>query len=86
MYQPYLLGPIRFCGSNGGLRGLPKDIKEGFISDPIYHLLLGIFRGHMPKLRPKSQYLSEISGFFNFAKSKFRITLTNEKLSYLAGF
>ena len=38
----------------------------------------------MQKFSQKSQNLSKISGFQNFAKWRFRITLTNEKLTQLA--
>ena len=33
----------------------------------------------MQKFGPKPQYLSEISGFQNFVKLRFRIALTGEK-------
>ena len=44
----------------------------------IDHLLLVTFRGQMKKIGPKSQKLSEISGFQNLAMLRFHLTLTYE--------
>ena len=44
----------------------------------IDHLLLGTYRGHMPKFILKSQKLNEILRFENFEITRFRHTLTHE--------
>ena len=67
----------------GGLRGLPLRYQRRSNLWPhvaINHLFVCIFRDHMQKFGPKSQNLSEISGFENIVRLRFPITLTSEKL------
>ena len=42
------------------------------------YIFYDCFSGHMQKIRPKSQDLSEISGFQKILKLRFCITLTSK--------
>ena len=54
-------------------QGAPSHVAKDYL------LLLGTFGDHMQKFGPKSQNLSEISGFENIVSLRFPITLTLEK-------
>ena len=80
--KPYLIRPIRFCGSYGGASEAPPKLsrKESSLTPCCYIAFVsGYIDGSHPKIL-KSQNLRKISGFQSFVKLRFRITLTSEKL------
>ena len=76
---------ISLSPMGGRILWLPKGYEGRSHLKPHIALEHLLFRVHMQKFGPKSQQLNEVSGFQNFVKLRFQLTLMYKQALLLLG-